>query len=254
MAETPAAAAAAGVVVTMLADDAALDAVCDGRQGLLAGLPKGGLHISMSTISPATSARLVASHGERDQRYLAAPVFSRPELAAAAKLWVVVAGPAEPVARAKGLLEAMSQRQFQLGERPENANVVKLAGNFLIASMLEALGEAYALALKAGVAPTDLLDVVNTALFRSPLYENYGQLVAERRFSPAGFKLRLGLKDLRLLLETANTSATPMPSASLVHDQMLTGVARGMGDLDWAALTQVIADNAAVEPERARQS
>jgi 3-hydroxyisobutyrate dehydrogenase-like beta-hydroxyacid dehydrogenase len=242
--ETPAAAAAGGIVVTMLADDGALEAVCNGAQGLLAGLPKGGLHVSMSTISPAISARLAATHRERDHYYLAAPVFGRPELAAAAKLWVLVAGPAKPAASAMPLIKAMSQGQFQLGERPETANIVKLTGNFLIASMLEALGEAIALARKAGIAPTDLIDVVNTALFKSPLYESYGQLVAGGRFSPAGFKLHLGLKDVRLLLETAESREAPMPSASLIHDQMLTGVARGMGDLDWAVLTQVVADNA----------
>jgi 3-hydroxyisobutyrate dehydrogenase-like beta-hydroxyacid dehydrogenase len=242
--DTPAAAAAPGIVVTMLADDAALEAVCQGARGVLAGLPNGGFHVSMSTISPTTSSRLAEAHAERGQQYVAAPVFGRPERAAAAELWVLVAGPAEAVSRVTPLVEAMSQGQFPLGERPESANVVKLAGNFLITSVLEALGEAYALARKAGIAPSELLDVVNTALFKSPLYETYGRLVAEQRFSPPGFRLRLGLKDVRLLLDTAEAHETPMPLASLVRDQMLTGIARGMGDLDWAALTQVIADNA----------
>jgi 3-hydroxyisobutyrate dehydrogenase-like beta-hydroxyacid dehydrogenase len=227
----------------MLPDDAALQSVSDGPDGVLAGLPNGGLHVSMSTISPSASAGLAARHADRDQHYLAATVFGRPDRAAEAKLWLVVAGPSESVTRATPLFEAVSQGQFRVGDMPESANVVKLAGNFLISSMLEALGETYALARKAGVSPTELLNVLNTAVFNSPAYESYGQQVAERRFTP-GFKLRLALKDLRLLLETADARQTPMPLASLIHDQLLSGVARGMGDMDWSALTQVIADNA----------
>ncbi|MDE2149781.1 MAG: NAD(P)-dependent oxidoreductase [Gammaproteobacteria bacterium] len=241
---SPAEAAAGGMVLTMVADDAALRAVCDGPQGLFAGLPEGGLHLSMSTISPAASQALAAAHAGRGQGYLAAPVFGRPEAAAAARLWIVAGGPDDAFERAKPVLQAMSQGQFHISRTAESANVVKLGGNFLIAAVLEALGEVYALGRKAGLAPAELLAIYNTALFKSPIYENYGKLAAEQRFTPPGFRLRLGLKDLRLLLQAAEAAEAPMPLASLIHDHMLSGVARGMGELDWAALIQVIADNA----------
>ncbi len=238
------AAAGADVVVTMLADDAAVEAVAFGSGGILETLRKDAIHVSMSTISVAFSRRLAAAHGAAGQGYVAAPVFGRPEAAAAAKLWVVAGGAKGLVERCRPLFERMSQGVFHVGEIPESANAVKLAGNFLIVAMLEALGEALALARKSGVEPGRFLEIANTALFKSPLYENYGRLAVEQRFEPAGFRLRLGLKDVGLALAAAAQAEVPMPTAGLIHGQLLSAVARGMGDLDWSALTRVIAENA----------
>ncbi|WP_428381218.1 NAD(P)-dependent oxidoreductase [Nevskia ramosa] len=245
-AATPAEAAAqsGGMVITMVADDAALDAVTLGEQGLLAGLPQGGLHISMSTVSVQIAQAMTRAHAEAGCRYLAAPVFGRPEAAAAAKLSIVAAGEAADVAQAEPLFKAMGQAHFHVGPNPEQANTVKLAGNFLLMAMLEALGEAFALTAKAGVPARQVLDIINGALMRSPVYENYGNIAINERFDPPGFKLRLGLKDANLVLAAANAAGVPMPAASLVHDRILGGVARGAGELDWSVITRLVAEDA----------
>ncbi len=245
VADSPAAAArGADVLITMLADDAALEEVMLGEQGALAALPRGAIHVSMSTISPALSRWLAERHATAGQTLVAAPVFGRPEAAEAKKLWIVVAGPADAIARCRPLLDAMGQGVIPVGEDPPRANVMKLAGNFLLAAAIEALGEAFALVRKHGVAPADLLDVVNGRLFRSPIYENYGKLIAEERYEPAGFKLRHGLKDVRLVLEAADEVAVPLPLASLMRDRYISAVARGWADIDWAALARVAAADA----------
>jgi 3-hydroxyisobutyrate dehydrogenase-like beta-hydroxyacid dehydrogenase len=245
VAETPAAAARdADVLVTMLADDAALEAVIIGSEGVLAALPRGAIHISMSTISPALSGRLAELHRKAGQLYVAAPVFGRPEAAEAKQLWIVAAGPAGALERSRPLLDAMGQGVIVVGDDPPRANVIKVAGNFLLAAAIEAMGEAFALSRKYGIAPADLLDIVNGRLLRSPIYENYGKLIAEERYEPAGFKLKYGLKDIRLALGAADQVAAPLPLASLMHDRYLSAVARGWGDVDWSALARVAAADA----------
>jgi 3-hydroxyisobutyrate dehydrogenase-like beta-hydroxyacid dehydrogenase len=239
-AETPAAASSAGLVATMLADDAAVEAVVFGDHGVLAGLPRGGVHISHSTISTSLSRRLADAHRERGQSFLAATVFGRPEAAQAARLVVVAAGPPEAVERCRPALEAIGRKLFVIGPDAPAANTVKLAGNFLIASMLESLGEAFALTRKSGVDPAIFLELVSS-FFQSPVYENYGKAIAEQRYEPAGFKLRLGLKDLRLVTAAADEQAAPMPVASLIRDNMISGIAQGMGDMDWSAVARVAA-------------
>jgi len=245
IAETPAAAArGAEVLVTMVADDAALEDVILGDAGALAALPRGAIHVSMSTVSPALTRWLAERHGLAGQTLVAAPVFGRPEAAEAGKLWIVAAGPAVALERSRPLLEAMGQGVIPAGDDPPRANVIKLAGNFLLAAAIEALGEAFALARKYDIQPTALLDVVNGKLFRSPIYENYGTLIAAERYEPAGFKLRHGLKDVRLVLEAADAVAVPTPLASLMRDRYVSAVARGWGDSDWAALARVAAADA----------
>jgi len=239
-AETPAAACSSGIVATMLADDAALEAAVFGEDGILAGLPRGGVHIAHSTISTGLARRLSHAHHERGQDFLAAPVFGRPEAAEAARLLVVAAGPPEALDRCRPLLEAMGRKLLVLGPDPAAANVAKLAGNFLIASMLESLGEAFALMRKSGVKPATFLELVGS-FFQSPIYENYGKAIAEQRYEPAGFKLGLGLKDLRLVTAAADEAAAPMPMASLIRDNLLSGIAQGMEDLDWSAVARVAA-------------
>jgi 3-hydroxyisobutyrate dehydrogenase-like beta-hydroxyacid dehydrogenase len=243
--ESPADAARnAEAVITMLADDRAVEQVVFAEGALLDSMAAGAVHISMSTISVALSRRLQEAHAANGQGYIAAPVFGRPEAAAAQKLWIVASGAPEQVERFRPLFDAMGRGTSVLGPEPWKANVVKLAGNFLIASMLEALGEAFTLGRKSGIAPDQLLEIVNSALFNSPLYANYGARVAREEFEPAGFKLRLGLKDVRLVIEAAEAAEMPLPLASLIRDHMLTAIAGGMGDVDWSAFAVVNAEAA----------
>jgi len=225
----------------MLADDAAVEGVVFGTQGILEGLPPGGVHISHSTIGTNLSHRLAVAHRQREQFFVAAPVFGRPDAAQAGRLIVVAAGPPEAVERCHAALEAVSRRLFVMGPDAPAANTLKLAGNFLIASMLESLGEAVALLRKSGVDPATFMEIMVGAFFQSPIYENYGKIIAEQRYEPAGFKLSLGLKDVRLMLAAADEVAAPMPIASLIRDNLISGVAQGLGDMDWSALARVAA-------------
>lgn len=240
VADTPQSACAPGVVASMLADDEAVEGVVFGQHGILAGLPRGGVHISHSTISTRLSRRLVEAHQQREQFFVASPVFGRPDAARAGRLVVVAAGPPEALERCQPALEAIGRKLFVIGPDAPAANTVKLSGNFLIASMLEALGESFALLRKSGVEPATFLEVVGE-FFQSPVYDNYGKIIAEQRYQPAGFKLPLGLKDLRLVLAAAEDAGAPMPIASLVRDNLVSGVAQGMGDLDWSAVARVAA-------------
>ena len=241
------AAAGVEVVVTMLADDAAVESVMFGDQGVLLGLGRGAIHASMSTIGHTFSRRLDAEHRDRGQGYVAAPVFGRPDAAQAAKLWIVAAGPGAAIERCRPLFEAMGQGTEIVGDDPSRANVVKLAGNFILAAAIEAMGEAFALVRKHGVEPGRFLEIVNGRLVRSPVYENYGNLIAQRRWEPAGFKLRHGLKDVRLALAAGDEVSAPLPVASLLRDHYLAAMARGWGDIDWAALARLSAVNAGLE-------
>jgi 3-hydroxyisobutyrate dehydrogenase-like beta-hydroxyacid dehydrogenase len=243
VATTPEEAARAGIVLSMVADDRAVEEVTTGRDGLLAGLPDGGVHVSMSTIGADTVEALARAH-DRGRRLVSAPVFGRPEAAAAAKLFVVAAGPADAVARVMPALQALGQRVFVLGEAPAEANIVKLAGNFLITAVIEGLAEAMAVAAKAGVDRARFLDVLVGSLFDAPIYRTYGKLVLEERFSPPGFSLPLGLKDNRLLLQAGERLAVPLPLASLVRDRMLAAIATGHGDEDWSSFARIALEEA----------
>ncbi len=240
-ADTPAQACAAGVVASMLADDKAVEAAVLGEHGILEGLPTGGVHISHSTISTSLSRRLADAHRERGQMFLAATVFGRPEAAKAARLIVVAAGPPEAVERCRPALEAIGRKLFIVGAAAPAANTAKLAGNFLIAAMLESLGESFALLRKSGVDPAAFLEIMAGSFFESPIYQNYGKIIAEQRYEPAGFKMSLGLKDVRLMLQAADEAGTPMPIASLIRDNLISGVAQGMENLDWSAVARVAA-------------
>jgi 3-hydroxyisobutyrate dehydrogenase-like beta-hydroxyacid dehydrogenase len=240
IAETPAAAAAgAEALITMLADDATVEAVMFSPGNAIGALSAGAVHISMSTISVGLSRRLAASHRERQQHYLAAPVFGRPDAAAAARLFVVAAGPAEQIERCRPLFDAIGQKTFVVGEEAQAANVVKLAGNFLITTVIESLAEAFAFGRKLGIDPHAFLDILTNSLFTAPVYRNYGSMIASDTFEPAGFKMPLGLKDNRLLLAAAEEAAVPMPMASLVHDRFVAALAQGLGEADWAAIARI---------------
>ncbi len=248
VAQSPAEAAQeAEVLITMLADDTAVESVLVGSEvtaGAFGTLAKDAIHVCMSTISVALSKRLAEAHAIAGQAYLAAPVFGRSEVAAQAALWIVAAGDTQHVERCRPLFEAMGQGVFHVGVEAWMANLVKLTGNFMIAAVLETMGEAFALMRKSGIAPEQFLEIVNTALFKSPLYQNYGSLIVQQRYEPAGFKLHLGLKDVRLVLGAAETMAVPLPLASLIRDHFLTAIAHGQSDIDWAGLAQVHAENA----------
>jgi 3-hydroxyisobutyrate dehydrogenase-like beta-hydroxyacid dehydrogenase len=237
-------AADAEAVFTMVADDHALEQVVFGPGNLLESLPSGAIHISASTISVQLSRRLAEAHREKGQHYVAAPVFGRPEAAAAAKLFVVAAGPQSLIERCQSLFEALGQKTFVAGAEPSMANVVKLAGNFLITTVIEGLAESFALARKSKVDPGQMLEILTGSLFPAPLYKNYGAMVAHEKFEPVGFKMRLGAKDNRLVLSAAEEVGVPMPMASLVRDHFLAAIAQGMSDDDWAAVARVVYKNA----------
>jgi 3-hydroxyisobutyrate dehydrogenase-like beta-hydroxyacid dehydrogenase len=248
VAESPAEAGrGAEVVFTMLPDDPALEEVVFGEQGLLKGMNKDAVHVSSSTISVALSRRLDDAHREHGQRYLAAPVLGRPEAAAAAKLFVLAAGADEVMDRCASLLDVLGQEVITIGEKPEQANVAKLSCNFLIASLIEAVGEAVALARKHGIDPKDFIELLTSTIFNAPAYKTYGGFIAEEKYEPAGFPLRLGAKDMRLAIQAAEGVQMPMPLASLLRDHALAGMANGIGDLDWSALAKVAARNAGLE-------
>ena len=231
-------------VITMLADDASVEPVVFGDDGMIRALREGAIHISMSTISVALSERLATAHAHARQRFVAAPVFGRPEAAAAAKLFIVAGGAPDVVEACRPLFEAMGQKTFHLGDEPKAANLVKLSGNFLIASVIEALGEALALVRKAGIDPRQYLDFLTSTLFTAPVYRTYGRQIVEEKFEPAGFAAPLGAKDIRIGLAAADGLRVPMPLASLLHDRLLTLLARGGEALDWSAIGQLAARDA----------
>jgi 3-hydroxyisobutyrate dehydrogenase-like beta-hydroxyacid dehydrogenase len=238
------AAESGGIVATMLTNDAALEEVVVGDQGIAASLGKGGVHISMSTISPETSRRLAAVHASHGGHYLAAPVFGRPEAAAARKLWICQSGPGGAKQVAKPVLEALGQAVYDFGEDPGAANVVKLCGNFLILSAIEAMAEAFALAEKNGVDRTALAALVGQTMFACPAYQTYGRIVAQRQYEPAGFGLALGLKDIKLVRDTAEAARVPMALSNLLHERLLGSLAKGRENLDWSAIELMVAEGA----------
>ncbi len=234
----------AEVVFTMLANDAALDEVMQGPSGMLAHLKSGAIHVSCSTVSVALSAQLAQAHGERQQGYLAAPVFGRPDAAAAGKLFMVAAGKHELFAKIQPLLDVLGQRSFIVSDEPEKANLVKLSGNFLIATVIESLGEAMSLVEKGGVDRHQYLDLLTSSIFNVPLYKNYGTMIADRHFEPAGFAAHLGQKDMRLLLAAAEELKVPLPFASVLRDRFLELMAHGGDHLDWSAVGSLAAKDA----------
>jgi 3-hydroxyisobutyrate dehydrogenase-like beta-hydroxyacid dehydrogenase len=231
-------------VFSMLADDAAVHAVVD---PLLDGAPKGLVHVNMATISVALARELAARHTEHGLFYVAATVFGRPELAAAAKLTIVVAGDAGAVTRVQPLLDVIGQKTWPMGVQPERANVVKLAGNLMLGAAVEAMAEASAMVARYGIAPGDFLSVLTTGVFSAPAYVTYGDAIAKERYDPPGFRLSLTLKDMRLALAAAEEVSAPMPLADVVHESLLEAFARGDGERDLAALARVSMRRAGLE-------
>jgi 3-hydroxyisobutyrate dehydrogenase-like beta-hydroxyacid dehydrogenase len=234
-------------VFTMLADDLAVESVVYGDGGILAHLRKGAVHISASTISVALSERLTADHAAAAQRFVAAPVFGRPEMAEKGHLFVVAAGAADAVGQVDPLLAAVGQRTFVVSDEPKAANLVKLSGNFLIASVIESLGEALALVAKGGVDKRQYLELLTSTLFPAPIYKTYGDLIVQEKFEPAGFAVPLGHKDIRLVLAAGEQLRVPMPLANILRDRLLTLLAQGREKLDWSAVGSLPARDAGAD-------
>jgi 3-hydroxyisobutyrate dehydrogenase-like beta-hydroxyacid dehydrogenase len=247
VAANPAAAAAGGLVITMVANDAALEQVAAGEHGILAALPKGGVHISMSTISAALARRLAEQHAAHGSHFVAAPVFGRGDAAASGKMWILTSGAAAAKARVRPVLEALSQGIEDLGEAPDAAPLGKIAGNFMIISATEAMGEAFALLEKSGVDARAWHAMMARSIFGCPIYANYGRIILDRAFSPPGFKLSLGAKDLGLALTAGQDAQVPMPFASILRDRFLTSFAQGRGELDLTSLALNAANDAGLK-------
>jgi 3-hydroxyisobutyrate dehydrogenase-like beta-hydroxyacid dehydrogenase len=242
-AQSPREAFRGDAVVSMLADDAALRHVLLESQ-LLVSAPKSVIHVNMATISVAFAKELARAHSEHGLSYVAAPVFGRPDVAAAAKLNIVAAGDPSAIGRVQPLFDAMGQKTWPVGDEPYRANVVKLAGNFMLGCAIEAMAEACAVAKVNGVAPADVLEMLTNSLFAAPVYKGYGALIAEERYEPAMFKLALAFKDVRLALAAGEEAHVPMPFASVLRDNLIEAVAQGDGNKDFAALARVTARRA----------
>ena len=246
LAPEAAAAARGEILMTMLADDDAHRKVLI-EGGVLQAAARGLIHVNLATVSVALARELAALAARHGITYIAAPVFGRPEAAQAGKLNIVVAGDGAAITRIEPVLLAIGERIWPVGSEPERANVVKLAGNFMIASALETMGEAAALVRAHGIPSADFLDILTSTLFAGPVYQNYGRLIAAQRYRPAGFTLTLGLKDVRLALEAAEAAHVPMPVASVVRDHFIEALANGRADDDWAALAEVSAWHAGLK-------
>lgn len=243
VASTPDRAAQGEVLCSMLANDQAVREVFF-DQGLIDAMDRGMVHVNHATISVALARELAQAHAERGLDYVAAPVFGRPDMAAAAKLNILVAGKSSAIERVQPLLQAMGSKVWPMGDAPERANVAKIAGNFMLASAIESMAEATALTRAYGVSAADFLDVMTQTLFAAPAYQGYGKLIAEGRYKPAGFALPLGFKDVGLAQAAGEAARVPLPFAGVLRDAMLEALAAGDAELDWSALALVAARRA----------
>ncbi|MGH8669142.1 MAG: NAD(P)-dependent oxidoreductase [Burkholderiales bacterium] len=234
IASSPREAVDAEIVVTMLADDAAVDAVWSGLE-----LPAACVHVNMATVSTGLAQRFAA----RQKRYVAAPVFGRPAAAARGELDIIAAGPPEAIERCRPLFAVLGKQVFVVGAAPAQANAVKIARNFLLSTVIEGLGEAIALARSSGVSPQGFLDVITGTSLAAPAYRNYGKLMVERKYEPAQFSMQLGLKDVELALATAREHGVPLPTAMLIRKNLLKAIEAGHGHEDWAALAEYLKES-----------
>ena len=248
MSTSAAVATPGGIVISMLADDAAVEGVVMG--GLAERLGAGGIHISMSTIAPATSRKLAQYHAENGSSYVTAPVFGRPEAAHAKRLWICTSGPHDAKHKVRPILEAMGQKIFDFGEDPGAANAVKLSGNFLIAAAMESIAEALAMLEKSNIDRVAAMEMLSSTLFACPVYQGYGKSIAEMRHTPVGFRLPLGLKDVELVLKTGGEVRVPMPIAAVLRDRFLASIAKGRDEMDWSGMALVARDEAGLPPPK----
>lgn len=243
VADEPAQLLDADVVITMLADDASIDAVWI-KRGLIAKLPAPAVHLNMATISLDMAKRLENMHAEAGSAYVSAPVFGRPPVAAQGQLDVIVAGPAAAVERCQPLFGVLARQVFNVGPQAHKANIVKIARNFLLATVIESLGEAFALTRKSGVEPAAFLDILTSTSFNAPVYKNYGRMMVEKSYEPAQFAMPLGLKDVELALAAGGDTRVRLPMAGLIREHLLAAIAQGYANKDWAGLAELIAKDA----------
>jgi 3-hydroxyisobutyrate dehydrogenase-like beta-hydroxyacid dehydrogenase len=234
-------------VISMLPNDDAMRAV------FVAGdvLPAGGsttVHVNMATASVACAEELTALHRARDVPYVAATVWGRPDAAAAAKLSIAVAGDAKAIERVQPLFDVLGRCTSRVGAEPRMANVAKIAGNLMVASAIEAMGEAAALVRGYKMSAADFLDIIVTALFDVPVYRGYAEQIATGRYEPPGFDMRLGFKDVRLALAAGEKVNVPLPFANALRDAFLDALAHGDANKDWAAIAEVAARRAGLQP------
>jgi 3-hydroxyisobutyrate dehydrogenase-like beta-hydroxyacid dehydrogenase len=238
-------------VITMVADDRALAAIVLDQGGIIDSLPSGAIHVSMSTISVSLSRRLAQAHAQSGQRYVVATVMGRPDMAAAAKLFIFTAGAPAAVEACGALFDALGQKTSHIGPEPSAANLVKLTGNFLQAAVIESLGEVIALVGKAGIDRSAYVEIMTSTVFTAPAYRIFGPLIAAEKFEPAAFPAPLGYKDIRLALAEAENLGVPMPLASLLHDRFVRLFAQGGGHLDWSAIGGLSSEDAGIAPPAA---
>jgi 3-hydroxyisobutyrate dehydrogenase-like beta-hydroxyacid dehydrogenase len=226
----------ADVVFSMLADDDATRAVMvDG--GVLDAMAPGSIHVNMATVSVAFAREMAALHAEKGVGYVAAPVLGRVDVAEAGKLNILAGGADELVNRVQPLLDLMGQKTWRFGDVPEQANAIKLACNLTLACAIEAMGEGSALARAHGIPAADFIDLITHTLFAgSPVYKGYGGMIAQERYSPAGFKLSLGQKDVRLAVEAGQGKGLPLAFGDALQGVLKEAVDHGDADLDLAAL------------------
>ncbi len=230
-------ASACDIVFSIVADDAALNHITLGDNGVAANLKAGGIHISMSTILPATTTHLYNAHQQYTNHYIAAPVMGRPEAARLRKLNFLVSGEASIIAIIKPFLtDGGAAGIWEFGSEVNAANVAKLCSNFLIISAIEAVAEGINLANKSGIDATKWMNMLTQTLFTSPIYVNYGNILLKEAYQPAGFALRLGLKDVNLVLEQSKEANVPMPTGELLKKQLAACIENGLGDHDWTAI------------------
>ena len=252
IADSVAQACSGRAVFTMLSNDGAVDSVVFGEGGILASLAKGSIHISSSTISVALSDRLAKAHRDAGQRYVAATVLGRPDVAGAGKLFVIAAGGQDAVAEVAPLLDAIGQKTTVFGERASEANMVKLAANFLTASVIEAMGEAVALTERAGIDKRRFVEFLRSTNFDAPVFRIFGDLIIADSAPAVGFPAPLAFKDIRLALEAADDLRVPMHLASLLHDRFVELLAHGGDHMDWSALGRTMTGAAEASADRGR--
>lgn len=231
-----------GIVVSVLADDTALEEIFS--MELVEKLGKGGIHISMSTISPETARQLSKIHDWYEASYVGAPIFARPEAVVAGVGNIAISGKPEAKEKVKPILQGFVKGIFDFGDDPGAANVVKLAGNFMIAASLEMMGEAFTMAEKNGISRQSIYEILTQTLFAAPIFQNYGKLVASNVYEPVAFRLPLGLKDINLTLQTASSVNVPMPMADLIRNRFISAMAKGRENMDWGALAMGPSDDA----------
>jgi 3-hydroxyisobutyrate dehydrogenase-like beta-hydroxyacid dehydrogenase len=236
----------AEIVVSMLSDDAAVAAVWL-DSGLAARMPAGAVHLNMSTIGMDIARRLSAAHKRGGSLYVSAPVFGRPPVAAQGQLDAIAAGAPQAIERCQPLLKAMAKQVFVVGEEPAKANAVKIARNFLLATVIESLGEAFALVRKSGVEGKVFQDILSNTSLGSPVYKSYAKMIVDQAWTPAQFSMALGLKDVELALATARETGVRLPTGELIRKNLLEAIDAGRGDQDWAALAGHIANGAGLK-------